>query len=55
MGDLSQRIHEDLKSAMIRQSPFQRNTFRLLKSALDYGALKFGKDNLSAPEAIRII
>lgn len=55
MGALSQRIHQDLKSAMIRQDRLRRDTLRLLKSALDYGALKSGKDALSDLEAIRVI
>lgn len=55
MGALSQRIHKDLKSAMIRRDHLQRNTLRLLKSALDYAALKSEKDDLSDPEVIRVI
>lgn len=55
MGALSQRIHQDLKSAMLRQDRLRRDTLRLLKSALDYVALKSGKDDLSDFEAIRVI
>ena len=55
MGALSQRIHKDLKSAMIRRDHLQRNTIRLLKSALDYAALKSGKDDLSDLEVICVI
>ena len=40
---------------MIRQDRLQRSTLRLLKSALDYIALKSGKDDLSDIEAIRVI
>lgn len=55
MGTLSQRIHQDIKSAMIRRDHLRRNTLRLLKSALDYAALKSGKDDLSDLEVIRVI
>ena len=55
MGTLSQRIRQDIKSAMIRRDILRRNTLRLLKSAMDYAALKSGKDDLSDPEVIRII
>lgn len=55
MGTLSQRIHQDIKSAMIRRDHLRRNALRLLKSALDYAALKSGKEDLSDLEVIRII
>jgi len=55
MSALSQKIHQNLKSAMIRQDRLLMNTLRLLKSALDYAALKSGKDDLSDLEAIRVI
>lgn len=55
MGTLSQRIHQDIKSAMIRRDHLRRNTLRLLKSAIDYAALKSGKDDLSDLEVIRVI
>ena len=55
MGALSQRIRQDIKSAMIRRDILRRNTLRLLKSAMDYAALKSGKDDLSDPEVIRVI
>lgn len=55
MSDLSQRIHQDLKSAMIRQDRLQRNTLRFLSQLWHYVALKSGKDDLSDLEAIRVI
>ncbi len=40
---------------MANKDTLRRNTLRLLKSAIDYAALETRKNDLSDPEAIRVI